>query len=965
MGQVNPLQLRFDAFELDEADARLKREGRPVALAPKAFGVLCALARQPGMLVTKDALLDAVWGHQHVSESVLKTTISQLRAALADDAAKPRYIETASRLGYRFIGLARVPRTADSDTVAQVADAEPAAPPASFIGRRAPLERLQESWRRAARGQRQLVWVAGDAGVGKSTLLETFATTSGAAAIAQGQCVEQYGSGEPYLPVLQALGDLTREYPELAAIMRSVAPTWLLQLPWLLGEADRAVLAREMVGVSQERMVREFHELVARFTQKQPLLFVTEDLHWCDDATLRLMDHFARQRGPARVMWLGSFRLTQVIAEGHALQALRQELKLHRRCEEIVLDPFSEAEVLDYLRTRFPAADTSETFVRRVHLHTEGLPLFVANVVDALIAPEGEPPPGGARLAANAPLPVPEDLMGAVESRIGRLPPDSARLLEAAAVCGVEFRAGVVAAMLGRDLAGVIADCDQLVRRQYWLRHVATVDLADGSLDAQYAFRHAIYRLVFYRRIGVAAQVQLHRRAAQALAAGAVQGVPAAPAELASHHERGREPAQALKAYALAAQSALRHFAPLQAIEICEQARPLLELVPEGADRMMLELGIESPRGVAAAQVHGVGSAESLVVFERVRELCEMLPQHPARALLLNGYAASLFARGEYARLRELAGRLDRLEGPDREPLLVMTALFHAGAAAARGECRAATEWWFKAIERCEAVTDRSRFQVFVVDPEAGIRANAVRTFFERGLIDQARAQSAQAVSIAEKLGQPLALSLAHWRAGMLEVRLGDEARVAAHADRMAQVVATTCVIQGDGPSRYLRGWALARQGRPEEGFELIRDGLERHLRLGMVASSTEVMGYGVEALLLAGDLPGASRELAAAFARSRELDEHYYLPVLLLLQGQVADAQGDAAAAGRWLRQAVQVARDQQAQGFELKAALALAAHSTATRDDREALHTVLQSLPEGRDTRDAVRAAELLSAS
>jgi len=109
MGQANTLKLRFGAFELDEADARLRRDGRPVALAPKAFGVLCALARQPGVLVTKNALLDAVWGHQHVSESVLKTTISQVRAALADDAASPRFIETASRLGYRFIAEVPAP----------------------------------------------------------------------------------------------------------------------------------------------------------------------------------------------------------------------------------------------------------------------------------------------------------------------------------------------------------------------------------------------------------------------------------------------------------------------------------------------------------------------------------------------------------------------------------------------------------------------------------------------------------------------------------------------------------------------------------------------------------------------------------------------------------------------------------------------------------------------------------------
>src|SRR5262245_48333691 len=159
MGQTSHLQFRFDAFELNEADARLKRDGRPVALPPKAFGVLCELARKPGALVTKNALLDAVWGHQHVSESVLKTTISQVRAALEDDAANPRYIETASRLGYRFIGAANgagndASPVATTVTKSMVVPA--AAIPDSFVGRRGALDRLQDAWVRAGNGQRQL-----------------------------------------------------------------------------------------------------------------------------------------------------------------------------------------------------------------------------------------------------------------------------------------------------------------------------------------------------------------------------------------------------------------------------------------------------------------------------------------------------------------------------------------------------------------------------------------------------------------------------------------------------------------------------------------------------------------------------------------------------------------------------------------------------------------------------------------
>ena len=99
-------RLRFDHFELDEAEARLTRAGQPVPLAPRPFAVLCALARTPRMLVTKNALLDAVWGHRFVTESVLKSAISEVRAALGDDPKAPRYIETVSRRGYRFIAAA-------------------------------------------------------------------------------------------------------------------------------------------------------------------------------------------------------------------------------------------------------------------------------------------------------------------------------------------------------------------------------------------------------------------------------------------------------------------------------------------------------------------------------------------------------------------------------------------------------------------------------------------------------------------------------------------------------------------------------------------------------------------------------------------------------------------------------------------------------------------------------------------
>src|SRR5689334_6030893 len=188
------LHIRFDRFEIDEAEARFLEAGEPVHLAPKPFALLCALARAPHTLVTKSDLLDNVWGHQFVSDSVLKTTISDLRAALHDDPKQPRFIETVSRRGYRFIGtvgdLAPRPAVATDASMPGPTPALPAAHAQASIGRVDELAGLRAAWNLATGGRRQLVWISGEAGVGKSTVIERFVREVGEARTAHGQCVE-------------------------------------------------------------------------------------------------------------------------------------------------------------------------------------------------------------------------------------------------------------------------------------------------------------------------------------------------------------------------------------------------------------------------------------------------------------------------------------------------------------------------------------------------------------------------------------------------------------------------------------------------------------------------------------------------------------------------------------------------------------------------------------------------------
>src|SRR4029453_13755422 len=139
---------------------------------------------------------------------------------------------------------------------------------------------------------------------------------------------QSFRGGEPCHAVLEALADLGRRDDTVAPLLRDIAPTWLLQLPWLSTADVRESLQRELVGVHPERMLREMGEFLDRYTEHRPLLLVTEDLHGADAATTRLIDYVARRRGPARLMWLASFRLTEIIAMDHPLGALRHELRM-------------------------------------------------------------------------------------------------------------------------------------------------------------------------------------------------------------------------------------------------------------------------------------------------------------------------------------------------------------------------------------------------------------------------------------------------------------------------------------------------------------------------------------------------------------------------------------------------------------------------------------------------------------
>ena len=163
------------------------------------------------------------------------------------------------------------------------------------MGRQREVEALEGWFQRAATGDRQLVFVSGEVGIGKTTVLDLWLARCATARevwMARGQCVEHVGEGEPYLPLLDALGQLGRGPAggEILAVLRRYAPMWLMQLPGLVSETESwSALQRQVQGATPARMLRECAEALDVLTADRPLVLVLEDLHWSDSSTVECL----------------------------------------------------------------------------------------------------------------------------------------------------------------------------------------------------------------------------------------------------------------------------------------------------------------------------------------------------------------------------------------------------------------------------------------------------------------------------------------------------------------------------------------------------------------------------------------------------------------------------------------------------------------------------------------------------
>jgi len=509
----------FNPFRLDTVNECLWRrsdgqDDERILLTPKAFSVLRHLVEHAGRLVTQDELIEAVWPDTFVQPEVLKYQIADIRSVLGDRPKNPLFIETLPRRGYQFIAPVRERGTAEPVESSGRAQSK-------LVGRDRELGALRACLKRSLKGERQVVFITGEPGIGKTALVDEFQRQAAAGTpflrIARGQCVEGHGGAEAYYPMLEALGQLCRgpDGNRVIEILAAQAPTWLVQFPALLKREHRQTLQQEILGATKERMLREIREALDTLAAETPLLIVFEDLQWVDPSTVDLISAIARQRTTAKMMLIVTKQLVDIMIPDHPLKTLRQDLLVHHLCQETTLAPLTQADIAAYLTAEAPAGRLPEGFAELIYRHSEGNPLFMVAALDHM-AERGQISRESEMWSIRVPveeieLEVPDTLRQMIEAQIDRRTIEEQRVLEAASVVGAQFFASDVAAAMGLDAELLEEVFDGLARRSRVVRACSPRQSADGSMSQGFEFVHALYREVLYWRQSPARRTRLHR----------------------------------------------------------------------------------------------------------------------------------------------------------------------------------------------------------------------------------------------------------------------------------------------------------------------------------------------------------------------------------------------------------------------------------------------------------------------
>jgi predicted ATPase len=795
-----------------------------------------------------------------------------------------------------------------------------------LVGRESEVVLLLERWAQSKDGKGQVVLLRGEAGIGKSRLVETLSEhvrREGATRIAF-RCSPYYQNSALY-PVIDHLQRFLQwqrdDNPEakldmLERVLRTyrlpledVVPLFaaLLSVPLLERYPALNLTPQLQRQKTQEALVAWLLEEADR----QPVLAVWEDLYWADPSTLEWLNFVLDQASTARMLTLLTCR-----------PEFRPPWEPQAPVTQVILNRLGHAQVETMMAHLTGAKALPAEVVQQVVVKTDGIPLFVEELVK-MILESGLVREEADRYVLTGPLPplaIPSTLHDSLMARLDRL--SAARdLAQLGAVLGREF---------AYELLQAISPLDETTLQQ------GLVQLVDAELVCQrglpprsrYVFKHALIQDAAYQSLLRSTRQRYHQRTAQVLEAQFRETIETQPELVAHHYTEASLPAQAVLYWQRAGQRAGEGSAYVEAISHLTKGLEVLQALPDTPARAQQELDLQIALGQAFIVTKGQAAPEVGHTYSQARELCRRVEDVPQLCRVLWGLYSFHVVRAELQTARKLSEELLTLAQHLQDPLYLQGAHFALGSSLLYlGEFPLSREQWEQSLAFYNPQQHYTHAVLMGWDLGVFGRAHAPHTLWSLGYPDQALTMSREALTLAQELSHPFSLAVALDYAAMLhQFRLEPQA-VRERAD------AAIALCTEHGFAYYLawgttmQGWVQVAQGQAVEGLVQMRHGLAALRATGASLRLPYYLALLAEACGRTGQAAEGLTLLAEALAQAHNTGESWMEAELHRLKGELllslsADHHVEAEAC---LYQALDIARCQQAKSLELRAATSL----------------------------------------
>lgn len=857
--------------------------------------------------------------------------------------------------------------------------------PTPCVARERELAQLETHLHATLRGSGRIVFVTGEAGSGKTTLMAEFARRAeehtSDLVVAHGNCDAYAGTGDPYLPFRDILallsadvdarwraGALSQEQarrlwallPQTVQALVDYGPDLLDVLVSLADLRQRAkavapqrtanwldVLSRleqrqARPAVPQQRQLFEqYSRVLELLAAHHPLLLVLDDLQWTDTASAGLLFHLGRRLSGSRVLIVGAYRPSEVplalsqedgLEERHPLAPIVHEFK--RRYGDIEIDLSNSAPetgrtfvgaLLDQEPNRL-----NQSFREALFQRTQGHPLFTVELLREMAARRDLVRDESGRWSEGAAADweaLPSRVEAVIDRRIGRLPLHVQEALRIASVEGETFTAEVVARVQKVDEQQLVRQLGSVVDRQHRLVRSLGSERLGQQLLSHYRFGHILFQNYLYQSLDATERVYLHAAVGRALEEIYAEQAEQVAIQLAHHFQMTGLTAKAIAYLYQAATRAARLSAHKEAIVHLSKGLSLLESIPASAERARQELRLQIALGVALAAVKGWPAPEVGQTFERARLLAQEVGDASQLSSILTGLQAFYAVRGQLRLASTYGQQCLRMAQAQNDPALLVVGHFRVGANSFhRGELALARTHLEQALAAYAPVTHRQHIPAHGLD--YGIYAMAYRAhvLWYLGYPAQALQQSQAALEVAQELDHPYSLVVTQSYAAMLHQYRGEWRATQSLAEAILALCAEYDFVYYAAWATIMRGWALAEQGESEAGIVQMQKGLAALQAMGTGIREAYYLGLLAEAQGRAGRIEDGLRLLDEALMVIHERDERSLEAECYRLRGELLWRQdGDEQEVERSFRQAIAVAQQQQAKSLEVRAVTSL----------------------------------------